>query len=36
MATNKDIEQCCTLPKLEETKKEPVNVAEILRDYKEN
>lgn len=36
MATNKDIEQCCTLPKLEETKKEHVNVAEILRDYKEN
>lgn len=36
MATNKDTEQCCTLPKLEETKKEHVNVAEILRDYKEN
>lgn len=34
MATNKDTEQCCTLPKLKET--EPVNVAEILRDYKEN
>lgn len=36
MATNKDTEQCCTLPKLKETEKEPVNVAEILRDYKEN
>lgn len=36
MATNKDIEQCCTLPELKETEKEPVNVAEILRDYKEN
>lgn len=36
MATNKDTEQCCTLPKLDETKKEHVNVAEILRDYKEN
>ena len=35
MATNKDIEQCCTLPKLEETEKELVNVAEILRDYKD-
>lgn len=34
MATNKDTEQCCTLPKLKE--KEPVNVAEILRDYKAN
>lgn len=34
MATNKDTEQCCTLPELKET--EPVNVAEILRDYKEN
>ena len=34
MATNKDTEQCCTLPKLKE--KEPVNVAEILRDYKPN
>lgn len=36
MATNKDTEQCCTLPKLEETEKELVNVAEILRDYKPN
>lgn len=36
MATNKDTEQCCTLPKLKETEKEPVNVAKILRDYKEN
>lgn len=36
MATNKDIEQCCTLPKLEETEKETINIAEILRDYKEN
>ncbi len=36
MATNKDTEQCCTLPKLEETEKEPVNIAEILRDYKPN
>lgn len=34
MATNKDTEQCCTLPKLKE--KENVNVAEILRDYKPN
>ena len=34
MATNKDTEQCCTLSKLKE--KEPVNVAEILRDYKAN
>lgn len=36
MATNKDTEQRCTLPKLKETEKEPVNVAKILRDYKEN
>lgn len=36
MATNKDTEQCCTLPELKETEKEPVNVAEILRDYKPN
>mgnify|MGYP007112770431 FL=1 len=36
MATNKDTEQCCTLPELKETEKEPVNVAEILRDYKAN
>lgn len=35
MATNKDTEQCCTLPKSEETEKELVDVAEILRDYKE-
>lgn len=35
MATNKDTEQCCTLPELKETEKELVNVAEILRDYKE-
>lgn len=34
MATNKDTEQYCTLPELKET--EPVNVAEILREYKEN
>ena len=36
MATNKDTEQCCTLPELKKTEKEPVNVAEILRDYKKN
>lgn len=36
MATNKDTEQCCTLPKLKKTEKETVNVAEILRDYKAN
>lgn len=36
MATNKDTDQCCTLPELKETEKEPVNVAEILRDYKPN
>nr|DAX03782.1 MAG TPA: hypothetical protein [Caudoviricetes sp.] len=36
MATNKDTEQCCTLPELKKTEKEPVNVAEILRDYKPN
>lgn len=36
MATNKDTEQCCTLPELKETEKEPVNVAKILREYKEN
>lgn len=35
MATNKDTEQFCTLPKLKKTEKELVNVAEILRDYKE-
>lgn len=36
MATNKDPEQFCTLPELKKTEKETVNVAEILRDYKEN
>lgn len=36
MATNKDTEQCCTLPELKEQKKGFVNVAEILREYKEN
>jgi hypothetical protein len=36
MATNKDTEQFCTLPELKKTEKEPVNVAEILRDYKAN
>lgn len=36
MTTNKDTEQCCTLPKLKETEDELVNVAEILRDYKPN
>lgn len=36
MTTNKDTEQCCTLPKLKETAEELVNVAEILRDYKPN
>ena len=38
MATNKEIEQRCELPELKKTEKEPVNVAEILRDYnyKEN
>lgn len=36
MATNKDTEQRCTLPELKETEKENVNVAEILREYKEN
>lgn len=35
MATNKDAEQCSTLPKLKETDEELVNVAEILQDYKE-
>lgn len=36
MATNKDPEQCCTLPEMKETGKKPVNIAEILLDYKEN
>ena len=36
MATNKDTEQCCTLPELKETEKETINIAEILRDYKPN
>lgn len=36
MAYNNEVEQCCTLPELKKTEKEPVNVAEILRDYKEN
>lgn len=36
MATNKEVEQCCTLPELKETEKETINIAEILRDYKEN
>lgn len=36
MAYNNEVEQCCTLPELKETEKEPVNVAEILRDYKES
>ena len=36
MATNKEVEQHYTLPVKKETEKEPVNVAEILRDYKEN
>lgn len=36
MATNKDTEQFCTLPKLKKTEKETVNVAEILRDYEPN
>ena len=36
MANNNEVEQCCTLPKLEETEKELVNVAEILREYKPN
>lgn len=36
MATNKDTEQRCTLPELKETEKETINIAEILRDYKEN
>lgn len=36
MATNKDTEQCCTLPELKEQEKGFVNVAEILREYKEN
>ena len=36
MATNKDTEQRCTLPELKEQEKGFVNVAEILREYKEN
>ncbi len=36
MATNKDTEQCCTLPVKKEKEKETINIAEILRDYKEN
>lgn len=36
MATNKEVEQHYTLPVKKETEKEPVNVVEILRDYKEN
>lgn len=36
MATNKEVEQHYTLPVKKETEKESVNVAEILRDYKEN
>ena len=36
MATNKEVEQHYTLPVKKETEKEPVNVAEILRDYKAN
>lgn len=36
MATNKDTEQCCTLPELKETEKETINIAEILRNYKPN
>lgn len=36
MATNKDTDQCCTLPELKEQEKGFVNVAEILREYKEN
>lgn len=36
MATNKEVEQHYTLPVKKETEKEPVNVAEILRDYKPN
>jgi hypothetical protein len=33
MATNKEVEQHYTLPVKKETEKEPVNIAEILRDY---
>lgn len=36
MATNKEVEQHYTLPVKKETEKEPVNVAEILRNYKPN
>ncbi len=36
MATNKDTEQCCTLPELKEAEKETINIAEILRNYKPN
>lgn len=36
MANNNEVKQFCTLPKLKETEKETVNVAEILRDYKPN
>ena len=36
MAINKEVEQHYTQPVKKETEKEPVNVAEILRDYKPN
>lgn len=36
MATNKEVEQYYTLPVKKETEKETINIAEILRDYKEN
>ena len=36
MATNKEVEQHYTLPVKKETEKETINIAEILRDYKEN
>lgn len=36
MANNNEVEQHYILPVKKETEKEPVNVAEILRDYKEN
>lgn len=36
MTTNKEVEQHYTLPVKKETEKETINIAEILRDYKEN
>lgn len=36
MANNNEVEQHYTLPVKKETEKETINIAEILRDYKEN